>query len=48
MGWTKEEVAVCITHLRKQFRDKSVHAYVPMRCVYARKPEVGEVPAASS
>lgn len=39
MGWTKEEVTVYTSHLRKQLRDKRVHAYVKYRAIYGRKPE---------
>ncbi|KAK4448001.1 Phosphomethylethanolamine N-methyltransferase [Podospora aff. communis PSN243] len=38
MGWTKEETTAYIAHLRKQFNDKRVHAYVTYRCIYGRKP----------
>ncbi|KAK4239582.1 Phosphomethylethanolamine N-methyltransferase [Achaetomium macrosporum] len=41
MGWSKEQVAVYIAHLRKQLRDTNVHGYALMRCVYGRKPEKG-------
>ncbi|KAK0745700.1 S-adenosyl-L-methionine-dependent methyltransferase [Schizothecium vesticola] len=39
MGWSKEEVTVYVAHLRKQLRDRRVHAYVKYRAIYARKPE---------
>lgn len=39
MGWSKEEVTVYVAHLRKQLRDKRVHAYVDFRAVWGRKPE---------
>jgi hypothetical protein len=39
MGWSKEEVTVYVAHLRKQIRDRRVHAYVKYRAIYARKPE---------
>jgi len=41
MGWSKEEALVYVAHLRKQFRDKKVHAYVTYRCIYGRKPLEG-------
>lgn len=46
MGWSKEEIAVYIAHLRKQLRDPNVHGYGLMRVVYARKPEA-DAPATS-
>ncbi|GAB1320927.1 hypothetical protein MFIFM68171_11137 [Madurella fahalii] len=39
MGWTREQIAVYIAHLRRQLRDPKVHAYFLMRCVYGRKPK---------
>ena len=39
MGWSKEQVAVYIAHLRNQLKDRNVHGYVMMRSVYGRKPE---------
>ena len=38
MGWSKEEIHVYIAHLRRQLRDKNVHAYFNMRVVYGQKP----------
>lgn len=39
MGWSKEEVTVYVAHLRKQLRDRHVHAYVKYRAIYGKKPE---------
>ncbi|KAK3313025.1 S-adenosyl-L-methionine-dependent methyltransferase [Apodospora peruviana] len=51
MGWSNDEIHVYIAHLRKQLRDKNVHAFFRMRVVYAQKPEgksdEGETAAAS-
>ncbi len=38
MGWSKDEIHVYIAHLRRQLRDRSVHAYFRMRVVYGQKP----------
>lgn len=40
MGWTREETMAYISHLRRQYRDPSVHGYCRVRVVYGRKPEV--------
>ncbi|KAI8312760.1 Secondary metabolism regulator LAE1 [Colletotrichum sp. SAR11_240] len=38
-GWTREEVVVSNALCRKEFKDKSIHAYWPMYSIYGRKPE---------
>ncbi|KAK4153508.1 Phosphomethylethanolamine N-methyltransferase [Chaetomidium leptoderma] len=43
MGWSKEQVAVYVAHLRNQLKDRNVHGYVMMRSVYGRKPKTAAV-----
>jgi SAM-dependent methyltransferase len=38
MGWSTEAIHVFIAHLRRQLRDKNVHAMFRMRVVYGQKP----------
>ncbi|KAF3806833.1 putative methyltransferase tdiE [Colletotrichum gloeosporioides] len=37
-GWTKEEVDVSNELCRREFMDKTIHAYWPLYSVYGRKP----------
>ncbi|KAM4061148.1 methyltransferase [Hirsutella rhossiliensis] len=39
LGWKSEEVEVFLVDVRKQMRDRSIHAYWPIYVVYAQKPE---------
>ncbi|KAI8185484.1 Secondary metabolism regulator LAE1 [Colletotrichum sp. SAR11_240] len=39
MDWTKEEVMALCALARKDLRDRKLHAYWRIQCVYARKPE---------
>ncbi|PHH74341.1 hypothetical protein CDD83_4581 [Cordyceps sp. RAO-2017] len=39
LGWKSEEVEVFLVNVRKQMRDRSIHAYWPIYVVYAQKPE---------
>ncbi|RMJ02372.1 hypothetical protein CDV36_015362 [Fusarium kuroshium] len=39
LGWTPEEVIAFCALVRKQLRDTSIHAYIPVYIVYGRKPE---------
>jgi len=41
MGWSPEEIQLYLAHLRRQLRDKSVHAWMLHRIVYGRKPVQG-------
>lgn len=41
-GWTKEEVAVFIAHLRREIRSGKHHAYFKIKAVWGRKPESAE------
>ncbi|OHW95452.1 methyltransferase domain-containing protein [Colletotrichum incanum] len=48
-NWTKEEVTVWLIGVRKNLRDKSIHAYVPVYSLIGRKPlEKTPAPAAAS
>ncbi|KAJ3542215.1 hypothetical protein NM208_g4210 [Fusarium decemcellulare] len=38
-GWSKEEVTVYISQLRKELRSKDIHGYYRQKIVWARKPE---------
>ncbi|KAF9769132.1 hypothetical protein IL306_013494 [Fusarium sp. DS 682] len=38
LGWSADEVRVFCTAMRKQLRDRSIHAYIPVYVVYGRKP----------
>ncbi|KAF4970218.1 hypothetical protein FSARC_2704 [Fusarium sarcochroum] len=39
LGWTKEEVEVFLTDVRKDIKDVNIHAYWPIWSVYASKSE---------
>ncbi|KAG5657659.1 hypothetical protein KAF25_007692 [Fusarium avenaceum] len=38
LGWSADEVRVLCSAMRKQLRDKNVHAYIPIYVVYGKKP----------
>ncbi|PHH58618.1 hypothetical protein CDD82_2826 [Ophiocordyceps australis] len=38
LGWKQEEVEVFLINVRKQMKDRSIHAYWPIYVVYAQKP----------
>ncbi|GKT40041.1 putative methyltransferase tdiE [Colletotrichum spaethianum] len=38
LGWTREEVDVFLIDVRKDLKDRSIHAYSPMWTIYARRP----------
>lgn len=38
IGWSQEEMAVYLAHLRQELKDKSIHAYCKCKLVYAQKP----------
>ncbi|RGP77715.1 hypothetical protein FLONG3_4174 [Fusarium longipes] len=42
LGWSADEVMVLCSAMRKQLRDRNVHAYIPIYVVYGKKPEVEE------
>ncbi|KAK4457559.1 Phosphoethanolamine N-methyltransferase 1 [Cladorrhinum samala] len=39
LGWTKEELEVFLVDVRKDLRNKHIHAYWPIWVVYGQKPE---------
>ena len=39
MGWTREEVEVFLTGVRKSVRDPKIHAYYQLYMVYGQKPK---------
>ncbi|KAF5699565.1 methyltransferase [Fusarium globosum] len=39
LGWSKEEVEVFLTNVRKDIKDVNIHSYWPIWSVYATKPE---------
>ncbi|KAF6815078.1 methyltransferase domain-containing protein [Colletotrichum sojae] len=39
LEWTPEECQVLMADVRKEFKDRSIHAYFPMYFIQARKPE---------
>ncbi|KAF4986725.1 hypothetical protein FGRMN_10702 [Fusarium graminum] len=38
LGWSREEVIVFLTQVRKELKDPKIHAYWPIISVYGRKP----------
>ncbi|KAI8247308.1 Secondary metabolism regulator LAE1 [Colletotrichum sp. SAR 10_77] len=38
LEWTREEVLVFLTQVRKELRDRSIHAYLPIFVIHGRKP----------
>lgn len=42
LGWTREEILVYISMLRRDVRSKNFHAYYNQKVVWARKPLDGE------
>ncbi|KAJ0299984.1 hypothetical protein COL516b_008722 [Colletotrichum fioriniae] len=38
LNWSREEVLVLMMQVRKEFSDRSIHAYFPVHSIYARKP----------
>ncbi|KAH8684140.1 S-adenosyl-L-methionine-dependent methyltransferase [Ilyonectria robusta] len=41
LGWSSEEVEVFLANVRKDMKDKSIHAWWPIHVVYGQKPEAG-------
>ncbi|KAK1762737.1 S-adenosyl-L-methionine-dependent methyltransferase [Phialemonium atrogriseum] len=39
IGWTKDEIMVYVSHLRREIRSPKHHGYYQQRIVWARKPE---------
>ncbi|EFQ26057.1 methyltransferase domain-containing protein [Colletotrichum graminicola M1.001] len=48
LGWTREEVLVFIASVRKDFKNKNIHAYWNAYSVYGRKPLKDATPPAPS
>ncbi|KAL0933876.1 methyltransferase domain-containing protein [Colletotrichum truncatum] len=44
--WTREEVIVAMAELRKELRDRSIHAYHTVYSIYGRKPKASELETA--
>ncbi|KAF5667186.1 methyltransferase [Fusarium heterosporum] len=38
LGWSKEELDVLLTKVRREIRDRSIHSYWPIYVVYGQKP----------
>jgi hypothetical protein len=38
LGWNPVEIQAFIAHLRRELREKKVHALAKLRCIVARKP----------
>ncbi|KAK1720514.1 methyltransferase domain-containing protein [Colletotrichum lupini] len=38
LNWSREEVMILMMQVRKEFSDRSIHAYFPVHSIYARKP----------
>ncbi|KAJ9143021.1 S-adenosyl-L-methionine-dependent methyltransferase [Pleurostoma richardsiae] len=38
LGWSREEIEVLLADVRRELRDRSIHAYIPVYTVYGRKP----------
>ncbi|KAF6845100.1 methyltransferase domain-containing protein [Colletotrichum musicola] len=41
LNWKKEEVQVFLVDVRKDLKDRSMHAYIPVYVIHGRKPEEG-------
>lgn len=39
LGWSYEEVQVLLAKVRRDFKDRSIHAYTEIHCVYGQKAE---------
>ncbi|GAB1318277.1 S-adenosyl-L-methionine-dependent methyltransferase [Madurella fahalii] len=39
LGWTAAEVETLLVDVRKELKDRKIHAYWPIYVIYARKPE---------
>ncbi|KAI8151296.1 Secondary metabolism regulator LAE1 [Colletotrichum sp. SAR 10_70] len=39
LGWKKEEVQILLIDVRKEFNDRSIHAYCSWYAIYGRKPQ---------
>ncbi|RSL39382.1 hypothetical protein CEP53_014094 [Fusarium sp. AF-6] len=48
LGWSKEEIQVYISHLRREMRAGKSHAFYRQKVVWGRKPSEGEAPKSSN
>ena len=39
LGWSPAQVEIFLVEVRKDFKNRNIHAYWPVRIVYGRKPE---------
>ncbi|TDZ34602.1 Secondary metabolism regulator LAE1 [Colletotrichum spinosum] len=39
LNWKKEEVQVFLIDVRREFKDKNIHAYYPIYVIYGKRPE---------
>lgn len=39
LGWTRDEILVYVSHLRREVRSNKYHAYWPQKIIWGRKPE---------
>ncbi|TDZ19170.1 Secondary metabolism regulator LAE1 [Colletotrichum orbiculare MAFF 240422] len=39
LNWKKEEVEIFLVDVRKEFKDRNIHAYYPIYVVYGKRPE---------
>ncbi|OHF01203.1 TAM domain methyltransferase [Colletotrichum orchidophilum] len=44
-GWSREEVLILMAEARKEFKDRTIHAYFNIWSIYGRKPLVSEEPS---
>lgn len=38
LGWPKEEYQIFLMMMRKELKDRKIHAYMTVRYVWGRKP----------
>ncbi|KAF9874845.1 hypothetical protein CkaCkLH20_07539 [Colletotrichum karsti] len=41
LNWKKEEVQVFLIDVRKELKDRNIHAYMPIYAIYGKKPKKG-------
>ncbi|KAJ9157233.1 Methyltransferase domain-containing protein [Pleurostoma richardsiae] len=39
LGWSEEEVEMLLTDVRNNLKDRSIHAYLPVVCIWAQRSE---------
>lgn len=40
LGWSIEDVGVYVAQVRRDIRSRRIHAYIRLRAVWGRKPEI--------